>query len=110
MMSFWLTRESNNPQAQDEEPGGIFTLGGTNSSLYQNDIEYETPPTQNGSYWLVTISRALYSCHSGWSKLILFIAELTLNNQVVPIQTGGIGAVDTGTTLIGELAPDHSLS
>ena len=109
MMSFWLTRESNNPQAQDEEPGGIFTLGGTNSSLYQNDIEYETPPPQTGSYWLVTISRALYSCHFGRNST-LFIAELTLNNQVVPIQTGGIGAVDTGTTLIGELSPDHSLS
>jgi len=83
-MSFQFTRFLDDDLAAVEEPGGIFTLGGTNSSLYQGAIEYlnisATP-----SFWLLELTR------------------LTLNGLTVET-TPGIGslsAIDTGTTLIG---------
>jgi cathepsin D len=58
--SFFLTRFDNNPNAATDEPGGIFTLGGTNSSLFQGTIDFQsfTPPQGGGSFWLQTISSA----------------------------------------------------
>ena len=58
-MSFWLAR-STNAQAI-EVPGGVLTLGGTNSSLFTGDIEFLnmsvaiSPP----AYWLLEISGKL---------------------------------------------------
>jgi cathepsin D len=58
--SFSLTRFVNDPNSKTEEPGGTFTLGGTNSSLFQGDIDFQsfTPPPGGGSFWLQTISSA----------------------------------------------------
>ena len=55
--SFFLTRFVNDPNAQNEEPGGVFTLGGTNTTLFQGNIDFQsfTPPT-GGSFWLQTVS------------------------------------------------------
>jgi len=39
LFSFYLERHINQP-LMDSAPGGILTLGGTNSSLYQGSIEY----------------------------------------------------------------------
>jgi len=39
LFSFYLERYINQP-LMDSAPGGILTLGGTNSSLYQGSIEY----------------------------------------------------------------------
>jgi cathepsin D len=54
--SFFLTRFVNNPNA-NEEPGGVFTLGGTNTTLFQDNIDFQsfTPPT-GCSFWLQTVS------------------------------------------------------
>jgi cathepsin D len=64
--SFFLTRFVNDPNAQTEEPGGVFTLGGTNTTLFQGNIDFQsfTPPT-GGSFWLQTVSSASRSSVQG---------------------------------------------
>jgi cathepsin D len=56
--SFFLTRFVNDSNSKNEEPGGVFTLGGTNTTLFKGDIDFQsfTPPPGGGSYWLQTIS------------------------------------------------------
>jgi cathepsin D len=58
--SFFFTRFVNDPSAAQEEPGGVFTLGGTNSTLYQGSIDFQTVTSagSNGSYWLQTVAGA----------------------------------------------------
>lgn len=55
-MSFWLARDVNPVSATSLAPGGLFTLGGTNSSLYSGNIEFlnlaATP-----SFWLLPLAR-----------------------------------------------------
>jgi len=84
-MSFWLSRFNDVPSAQPEEPGGAFTLGGINSSLYQGDIEFLPTVLATPSFWTLTMS------------------SLTLNGQSITIPTGAgaLSVIDTGTTLIG---------
>ena len=48
-MSFWLTRHDPFSPPDDDVPGGVFTLGGTNSSLYTGTIEF-TYLTETGGY------------------------------------------------------------
>ncbi|GLB45046.1 putative peptidase A1 family protein [Lyophyllum shimeji] len=84
-MSFWMTRFRNDPTATEEEPGGVFTLGGTNSSLFTGDIEFLDMPVKTPSFWLLSLS------------------AVTVQGRNVPISTGpaSLAAIDTGTTLIG---------
>jgi len=58
-MSFWMTRFRDDPTASEEEPGGVFTLGGTNSSLFTGDIEFLNMPVRTPSFWLLSLSCAL---------------------------------------------------
>ena len=54
-MSFWLARNLN-PVSQDSlAPGGVFTLGGTNTSLYSGEIEFLNL-TSKPSFWLLSLS------------------------------------------------------
>ncbi|KAG6846654.1 hypothetical protein H0H93_012601, partial [Arthromyces matolae] len=85
-MSFYMTRFINDPSASDYEPGGVFTLGGTNTSLYTGDIEFLNMPVQTPSYWLLQMN------------------TVTVQGKSVAITNSGIvslAAIDTGTTLIG---------
>lgn len=54
-MSFWLARDLNPVSETSLAPGGVFTLGGTNSSLFSGDIEFlnlaSTP-----SFWLLPLT------------------------------------------------------
>ncbi|KAF9474317.1 acid protease [Pholiota conissans] len=80
-MAFWLAR-SNNLQVQDV-PGGAFTLGGTNSSLFTGDIEFINMPTGTPLFWTLTLS------------------SVTINGKTVPISSDTTSAaIDTGTSLI----------
>jgi cathepsin D len=84
-MAFWLTR-FRDKVFKDEEPGGSFTLGGTNSSLFQGEIEFlpmagPSPP----SFWLLGMS------------------GITVQGQLLKLAATGnnaLAAIDTGTTLI----------
>ena len=85
-MAFWLARDINDPTAPEEAAGGIFTLGGTNSTLFTGDIEFLNMPSgTTPSFWLQAVS------------------SLSVNGQSTSITTGdsAIAAIDTGTTLIG---------
>ncbi|KAJ7916770.1 aspartyl protease [Mycena leptocephala] len=88
-MAFHLARSTS----VDDEPGGTFTLGGTNSSLFTGDIEFHdlvdsSPPT----FWLLSLS------------------AVTVQGKSVDISTGNaaISAIDTGTTAIGGPTDDVS--
>jgi len=87
-MSFQFTRFLNVDGAGDEEYGGVFTLGGTNSSLYQGDIEFLNFPS---------------SAIGGPSFWLLELTTLTVNGLTVETESGAasLSAIDTGTTLIG---------
>jgi cathepsin D len=64
--SFFVTRFVNDASAQEEEPGGVLTIGGTNSSLYQGDIDFQsfTSPISGGSFWLQTVTGASSQTYS----------------------------------------------
>jgi cathepsin D len=62
-ISFWLTRSVNNQNAQAAEPGGVMTLGGSNTSLYTGNIEFlPMPSSTSPTYWLLQISSACGHC------------------------------------------------
>ncbi|OJA14051.1 hypothetical protein AZE42_05216, partial [Rhizopogon vesiculosus] len=83
LFSFYLERYVDQANLINAAPGGILTLGGTNSSLYQGSIEY-IDLTGPQSYWLLTVS------------------SVTVQGKTVSVGTSsGLAAIDTGTTLIG---------
>ena len=55
-MSFWLARVLNPASQTSLEPGGLFTLGGTNSSLFSGDIEFLNLAGKP-SFWLLSLAR-----------------------------------------------------
>jgi cathepsin D len=55
-MSFWLNRVGNDTNAQESEFGGIFTLGGTNSTLFSGDIDFQNMPGQQPTFWLLSLT------------------------------------------------------
>jgi len=58
-MGFWLTRFRGTNQVAEEEPGGVFTLGGVNNTLFTGDIEFlET--TGRPSFWLLNLMGAYF--------------------------------------------------
>jgi cathepsin D len=90
-MGFWLTRFGDQRSVKEEEPGGVFTLGGTNSTLFTGDIEYLDMPAQDGgqSFWLLNLNSA------------------SVNGKSVTISSStALSAIDTGTTLIGGPSTD----
>jgi len=62
-------------------------MGGTNTSFYTGDVDFVNLPTGvNGGFWLLPVE------------------TVTTNGQLLQISTSGntvLGAIDTGTTLIG---------
>jgi cathepsin D len=84
-MSFYLTRFRDKPDAKDEEPGGTFTLGGTNSSLFKGDIEFLDIPQATQTFWLLSLQ------------------AVTVQGKSITITKGNsaLAAIDTGTTLVG---------
>ncbi|KAI9451913.1 aspartic peptidase A1 [Lactarius psammicola] len=83
LMAFYLTRYVNQTNVDDLEPGGVFTLGVTNTSLYTGQIDYQS--VDSTDYWTLTMS------------------NLTVNSNSVTLPSGSSSraAIDTGTTLVG---------
>ncbi|KAI0663368.1 acid protease [Cubamyces menziesii] len=86
-ISFWLARHLDDVNPPDEQPGGVMTLGGTNSTLFTGDIEFIplTVTTGGPTFWMLEMTGA------------------TVQGNKVSIPTGdaALSAIDTGTTLIG---------
>ncbi|KAJ7240855.1 aspartic peptidase domain-containing protein [Mycena haematopus] len=80
-MAFQLLRS----QSSEDEPGGTFTLGGTNSSLFTGNIEFhDLADSSTPTFWQLSLS------------------AVTVQGNSVTIPSGdAISAIDTGTTAIG---------
>jgi cathepsin D len=107
LFSFWITRfiDVNNPSPT--EPGGILTLGGTNSSLYTGNIDFVNMPSgTTPSFWLLSITSAsllfLENLFLTLNLTMLFLG-LSVGGKAVSVTPGdsALSAIDTGTTLIG---------
>ncbi|OBZ66794.1 Pepsin A [Grifola frondosa] len=85
LMAFQLTRYIDDANAKALEPGGTFTLGAVNTTLYTGTIDYQDIPNNQEGYWLQEIS------------------GMTVNGAAVALTSGtaSYAAIDTGTTLIG---------
>jgi hypothetical protein len=85
LMAFQLTRFNNATNPQDLEPGGTFTMGAVNTSLYTGDIDYNDIPANGETYWLQTVS------------------AVTSQGSAITVASGdsALAAIDTGTTLVG---------
>ncbi|KAG9309476.1 aspartic peptidase domain-containing protein [Chiua virens] len=83
VMAFQLTRFLNDSSARTLEPGGSFTMGSVNSSLYTGNIDYQNLVNTTG-YWTLSLSK------------------LTVNGKSVSLPSGSASwaAIDTGTTLV----------
>lgn len=57
-MSFWLNRLRNDTTPSEVAFGGIFTLGGTNTSLFSGDIEFINMPSSEPAFWLMSLTGA----------------------------------------------------
>lgn len=79
--AFGMTRFVNVSTATDVEPGGVMTLGGINTTLYQGDINYVSLKSE--SYWLIAMD------------------SVSINGQVLTGSQSNAVAIDTGTSLIG---------
>ncbi|KAG8980005.1 hypothetical protein FRC05_007448 [Tulasnella sp. 425] len=77
-----LSREGNNPTATATEPGGSFTIGAVDSSLFTGDIEYVSIPNGQSTWWLIPMT------------------GITIGGSTLQIGSQ-LAAIDTGTTLIG---------
>jgi cathepsin D len=105
-MSFFFTRSPNQGTAQSEEPGGVFTLGGTNATLFKGDIEFINMPSNSppAGFWILQLTCMIYRlfCHA---CLLIFGLALNVGGSNVQIATGNaaVASIDTGTTLIGSI-------
>lgn len=84
LMAFQLTRFVNDSQAGKLEPGGSFTMGYTNESLYTGTIDYRDLPNGQASYWLQPIT------------------SMTVQGKSISLPNGSASyaIIDTGTTLV----------
>ncbi|KZT25525.1 acid protease [Neolentinus lepideus HHB14362 ss-1] len=86
VMGFYLTRFGNDTHASNVEPGGQFTMGYLNDSLYTGDIDYQNVPSDQVAYWTLPLSSVIVQGKS---------LSLPTSGQSM------YAAIDTGTTLIG---------
>ena len=55
-MTFQITRFSNISQTRTLEPGGTFTMGALNSSLYTGEVDYVNLPQDSVTYWTLPLT------------------------------------------------------
>jgi cathepsin D len=103
-MGFFITRFNGNTSATSLEPGGTFTLGGTDPTWYTGKIEF-LDLASTASYWLLSVA-------GEWMTLFFRLSRriddagwigMTVQGKSVSIATGksALAAIDTGATLIG---------
>ncbi|KAK7686753.1 hypothetical protein QCA50_010353 [Cerrena zonata] len=85
LMAFQLSRYTNSSSANTLEPGGTFTIGAVNNSLFTGDIDYQDIPDGAPGYWILQLS--------GMS--------VQGNSITLPSGSSAWAAIDTGTTGIG---------
>ncbi|KAI0084915.1 aspartic peptidase domain-containing protein [Irpex rosettiformis] len=94
--SFFLTRFITDANAANEEPGGVFTLGGRNNTLFTGDLEFlniqNNGVIQQNTFWLLPVT------------------AVTVNGKSISLGSAdsSLAAIDTGTTLVG--GPSNEVS
>ncbi|KAJ7265767.1 aspartic peptidase A1, partial [Mycena rebaudengoi] len=94
-MSFWINRLSTSINDQQNPVGGAFTYGGTNTSLYQGEIDFlPTTGSSNGSSWQLNIQEIIIqgkSVHitSGASAL----ADFSLSGSLISGPVSDVAAM-----------------
>ncbi|KZO92844.1 acid protease [Calocera viscosa TUFC12733] len=92
LMTFFLTRFLNSSALGTQQPGGSFTMGYVDTSLYTGTIDYAPIPAGRAGYWLLELSSVAVR-----SSSIPLSASSSQNAAVI----------DTGTTLL--LAPSSAI-
>jgi len=84
MFAFWLSRYWGTPQqpSNQELPGGQFTLGGVNTTLFTGDINYIGLSDVN--WWTIPMQSVIVN-----------------GREIVLPAAAGNAIIDTGTTLVG---------
>lgn len=82
VFSFYLER--NDIQQSNTAPGGTFTLGGTNTSLYSGNIEFiDMPSGTTPSYWLQQVQSGLFQIYPYlWALIALLFFSRDSPGQV----------------------------
>ncbi|KAF7798531.1 hypothetical protein EIP86_009752 [Pleurotus ostreatoroseus] len=85
LFAFQLTRFTNASNVNNLEPGGTFTLGAVNNTLFTGSIDYQDIPDGAPGYWIQELS------------------SMTVNGQSISLPSGSDAwaAIDTGTTGVG---------
>ncbi|KAJ6594861.1 aspartic peptidase domain-containing protein [Mycena capillaripes] len=84
-MGFWLSRVLGTSNPTSDEPGGVFTFGGTNASLYSGDIEFLDLTGTASTFWSL-------ACQ----------VSINVQGQAIPIASSTkLATFDTGTSPIG---------
>ncbi|KAJ7853603.1 aspartyl protease [Mycena leptocephala] len=82
-MGFWLSRVRGTSNPTRDEPGGVFTFGGVNASLYSGNIEFLNVTGTASTIWSLDVS------------------AITVQGKVISVTSSTKQAVlDTGTTAI----------
>ncbi|PVF95089.1 acid protease [Serendipita vermifera] len=85
MISFWLSRYVDSTDtANSRHPGGQFIIGGTNSTLYEGDINY-VDAVHPAKWWAIPIQGI----------------GLDGGDSVTIPEGAQVSIIDTGTTLVG---------
>lgn len=77
-MGFFLNRLLDEPVTDEEGYGGEFTLGGTNATFYQGEIEFlDFPSGSVPSFWLLGVSGASFSSPlRGWRRWLTSVWQV----------------------------------
>lgn len=109
-MAFHLTRFTNGSRTNSIEPGGSFTLGAVNHTLFTGDIDYQ-PVDESTGYWTLQIGGTSHSIvnpfglftssdsMTDWSEIFVAVFVQGSALQLPLGQTKAV--IDTGTTLVG---------
>jgi cathepsin D len=113
VMSFQLNRFTGTVGAQEEEAnGGVFTLGGSNATLYTGPINFVAvvEPASGPTYWMIHLS-CMFALHliSSTSKLTP-VPAITVQGKSVPVTAGAsaLATFNTASGLIGGPTTDVS--
>ncbi|KAJ6449772.1 aspartic peptidase domain-containing protein [Mycena sanguinolenta] len=83
-MGFWISRVLGTKDPASEEPGGVFTFGGVNASLFSGDVEFLDLVPNNMSSWALSLSAI----------------TMAPNTFIPTTQSSSLAIFDTVTTLI----------
>ncbi|KAJ6449776.1 aspartic peptidase A1, partial [Mycena sanguinolenta] len=82
-MGFWISRVLGTKDPASEEPGGAFTFGGVNASLFSGDVEFLDLVPSYMTCWALNLS------------------AITAQNSSIPVtQSSSLATFDTVTALI----------